>query len=94
MSDVELDPLKTTIDLYIEAQTRIKEWEDIAKKCRSAIEARLGENEVGTIDDKPVVRWTRIESLRVDSTLLKGQYPDVYRACLTPSTSRRFTLVD
>lgn len=94
MSDVELDPIKAMVDLYIEAQARIKEWTEIGKQARSAIEARLGENEVGTINEKPVVHWTRVESIRVDQTLLKGQYPEAYRACLMPSTARRFSLVD
>lgn len=90
MSDIELDQLKAMVDLYREAQARIKEWEEIAKKARTSIEERMGESEVGTIDGKPAIRWVYINSTRLDQTLLKGQHPDVYQACQTTSTSRRF----
>lgn len=94
MSDVELDTLTPTINLYTDALARIKEWEDIAKQCRAAIEQRLGDNEIGLLNGRVAVRWSHTTSNRLDQTLLKANYPEAYRACQTPSTSRRFTLVD
>lgn len=90
---VLLDDLAPMIELYREAGSKIAEWTEIRDKVRAAIEQRMGEHETGTVAGQPVVRWVHVTSNRVDTTLLKANHPDVYRACVTPQTSRRFTVV-
>ena len=38
------------------------------------------------------VSWKSYVSDRVDSKKLKADYPDVYKACVKASKSRRFTI--
>lgn len=94
MSDVALDEIAEAVAAFRHAQAQIKQWELVEKDARARIETALGESEIGTLDDKPVVRWTYVTSSRLDQTLLKGNFPDAFRACQTESTSRRFTVVD
>ena len=94
MSGVDLGNLAAIVEAYRAAKKQISDWEEVAAQCRAQIEAALGDYEVGTVDGAEVVRWTRVTTNRLDQTLLKGQFPEVFRACQTPTTSRRFTLVD
>lgn len=97
-------PDKPTIDLPADAaawlalirqcDNQIAELEENKRVARQHIEQLLGENEVGRIDGKPVVRWTVVPSTRLDTTKLKAERPEVYEAFCRTSISRRFTLVD
>jgi hypothetical protein len=55
----------------------------------------MGDSETALYENKPVVRWTRVESRRFDTKkareILPQQVIDVLEIV---STSRRFTLVD
>ena len=94
MTDVPLDDIISVLDQYRNAQLRVAEWQEVMASARSYIENALGENETGTIDGEPVVRWSKVTSNRVNQSILKADYPDVYRACISPQTARRFTLVE
>lgn len=90
-----------TIDLDAEAKALLEQrqllkasQEALAEKINeidNIIKSKLGDNEVGTVD-KYLVKWTNTTSHKLDSKLLKSQYPDVYQSCLKASTSRRFTV--
>ena len=60
---------------------------------RKAAEEKSGDSEVGTIDDKPVVRWTFVHAERFDQKKAKEILGDDAAACMVPTVSRRFTLV-
>lgn len=55
----------------------------------NTIKSKLGENEIGQVANY-LVKWTNTTSNRLDSKLVKSQYPDIYRECLKESSSRRF----
>lgn len=82
------------LGLIRQCDRQIKELEETKAVARKHIEQLLGENEVGAIDGKPVVRWTIVPSTRLDTTKLKAERPEVYEAFCRQSISRRFTLVD
>lgn len=90
-----------TIDLDAEAKTLLEQrqllkasQEALTEKINeidNIIKSKLGDNEVGMVD-KYLVKWTNTVSNKLDSKLLKSQYPDVYQSCLKSSASRRFTV--
>lgn len=90
-----------TIDLDAEAKTLL-EQRQLLKASQEAldekineidniIKSKLGDNEAGTVD-KYLVKWTNTISHKLDSKLLKSQYPDIYQECLKESSSRRFSV--
>lgn len=82
------------LGLIRQCDQQIKDLEETKQVARKHIEQLLGENEIGVIDGKPVVRWTVVPSTRLDTSKLKAERPEVYEAFTRTSISRRFTLVD
>lgn len=83
-----LEQYKTTL-------AKIKELQTVADIARSHIEAALGENQTGMFLNKPVVRWSVVESRRFDTKRAREILPaQVVEALEVVSTSRRFTLVN
>lgn len=91
---VALDEIVRQVALYKTAKVEIKRWEEIATAARSAIVDALGEHEIGTLRGQVVMSYKSIKSTRLDQTLVRGQFPDVFRACQTESTSRRLDIVE
>ena len=80
---------------YRHAKEEIARWEEIADIARSHIENAMGEAETALYENKPVVRWTRVESRRFDTKKARDILPQqVIDVLEIVSTSRRFTLVD
>lgn len=88
------DDAAAWLGLIRQCERQIKDLEETRQVARQHIEQLLGENEIGTVDGQPVVRWTFVTSTRLDTTKLKAERPEVYDAFSRPSMSRRFTLVD
>ncbi len=93
VNSVPLDDLHIVWERYLAARIMVAEWEQAATELRGIIETALGENEIGTIDDVPVVKWTERKSNRLDTTLVKDLHPKVWAECQTTSTARHFTPV-
>lgn len=95
-SSVEL-PLDVAgwLELYKKTQAEIKALEEKANTAKEKIQEALGDNEVGTLDGSPVVRWTKVTSTRLDMKKAREVLdPKILQFLSSESTSRRFTLVD
>ena len=78
----------------------LNEWEALMEEARQEAEAlrdsikqemlnrNTDEMEVGQY----IVRWTSVLTQRFDSTSFKKAMPDVYKAFIKQSASRRFTI--
>ena len=88
-----LDELKGWLDVYRAAAAEKSRAESVMAQAREKIEDALGDDEVGTVDGAPVVRWTFVRSSRFDQKKAKAILGDEYDACLVPVETRRFTLV-
>lgn len=78
----------------------LNEWEQLMEEARSEAEAlrdsikqemlnrNTDEMEVGQY----IVRWTSVLTQRFDSTSFKKAMPDVYKAFIKQTTSRRFSI--
>ena len=78
----------------------LNEWEQLMEEARQEAEAlrdsikqemlnrNTDEMEVGQY----IVRWTSVLTQRFDSTSFKKAMPDVYKAFIKQTTSRRFSI--
>jgi hypothetical protein len=90
----ELDELAGWVDIYRAAQDTIAKAEEAKAVAREKIEDALGDDEVGTVAGRPVVKWTVVHSERFDQKKARAILGDDVAACMVPQTTRRFTLVD
>ena len=83
------------LEQYKAALSKIKELQEVADIARAHIEQALGEGETGMFLNRPVVRWTRVESKRFDTKRAREILPvQVIEALEVVTVSRRFTLVN
>lgn len=81
------------IELYKKTQAQIKELDEKVATAKAKIQEALGENELGLIDGRVVVRWTRVTTVRLDQQKAKEILdPKIYAFLSRESESRRFTL--
>lgn len=91
-----IDDLSTWVDAYRAACANRDQWAEIADRAKQQITQQLERNaaEVGTINNRPAVRWTNVTSHRLDTKTLKAKDPELAEKYTVTSTSRRFTVVD
>ena len=86
-----------------ELETRIEkmqEWEALAAEAaaeadaiRDAIKAEMIDRNTEELQaGRFIIRWTSILTSRFDSTAFKKAMPDVYKAFLKQSASKRFSI--
>ena len=79
---------------------KMQEWESLAAEAaaeaeaiRDAIKAEMLERNTEELQaGRFIIRWTSILTSRFDSTAFKKAMPDVYKAFLKQSASKRFTI--
>ena len=93
---VDLHPeMMGWIELYRKWQGEIKFLEERLEQAKSKIQEAMGENEIGLIDGRVAVRWTKVTSTRLDVQKAKEILdPKIFGFLSRESTSRRFTLVE
>ena len=83
------------LEQYKSALAKIKELQEVADVARAHLEQALGDCQTGMFLNRPVVRWTHVESKRFDTKRAREILPaQVIEALEVTSTSRRFTLVN
>jgi hypothetical protein len=83
------------LENYKGALVKIKEWQEVADVARAHIEQSLGDAEVGMFQNRPVVRWSFIETRRFDVKRAKEILPTQVLDTLEIITnSRRFSIVE
>ena len=89
------DNTASWLENYKNALTKIKEWQEVADVARAHIEQSLGDAEVGMYQNRPVVRWSFIETRRFDVKRAKEILPEqVLDTLEVISNSRRFSIVE
>ena len=79
---------------------KMQEWENLAAEAqaeaeaiRDSIKAEMLERNTEELQaGRFIIRWTSILTSRFDSTAFKKAMPDVYKAFLKQSASKRFTI--
>lgn len=93
---VDLDPAASAfLAAYIEARAKIKEWEEKADVAAEQVKAAMGDAQVGLVNGREAVRWTTVESKRIDPKKVRELLPEnLWEKFETSSVSRRFTIVE
>jgi predicted phage-related endonuclease len=96
MTDHPIDGLRDHLAAYRVAQGNVKAWQDTADRLKQHIVDALDAAgaDIGLVSGKPAVRWTRVESLRLNTKKLRDDHPDLAAQYSVPSVTHRFTLVD
>jgi predicted phage-related endonuclease len=90
-----IDDLSTWVDAYRAACANRDQWAEIADRAKQQITQQLERNaaEVGTINNRPAVRWTNVTSHRLDTKTLKAKDPELAEKYTVTTSSRRFTVI-
>jgi predicted phage-related endonuclease len=93
---VDLDPTAAAfLTAYIEAKAKQKEWAEKADIARQQVEAAMGECEIALVNGREAVRWTTVETHRIDTKRIREMLPEEMVAKLETTTiTRRFSIVD
>jgi predicted phage-related endonuclease len=93
---VDLDPAASAfLAAYIEARAKIKEWEEKADIAAEQVKAALGDAQVGLVNGREAVRWTTVETKRIDPKKVRELLPEnLWEKFETASVSRRFMIVE
>jgi predicted phage-related endonuclease len=93
---VDLDSTASAfLTAYIEAKAKMKEWSEKADIARQQVEAAMGECEIGLVNGREAVRWTTVESNRIDTKKIRELLPPEMVSQLEVTTiARRFSIVD
>ena len=80
---------------YIEAKGKVKEWTEKADIARQQVESAMGDCEIGLVNGRESVRWTTVESRRIDTKKIRELLSEEQVAGLEAVTiTRRFTIVE
>lgn len=88
LEDEESDNLAATI---VECKAKIKELEKILEEAQNRMKDRLKENEIGYCRNH-TVKWSPRSQTRVNTTLLKTNFPDIYEQCKQVTKFRVMTV--
>jgi predicted phage-related endonuclease len=83
------------IELYRKLQGEAKAIEEQLEQVKGRIQESMGDNEIGLLNGRVAVRWTKVKSFRLDVAKAKEILdPKIYAFLSRESESRRFTLAE
>jgi len=93
---VDLDPVASAmLAAYIEAKTKAKEWNEKADIYAEQVKAAMGDAEIGLVNGRESVRWTTVETHRIDTKKIRELLPpEMVEKLETVTISKRFSIVD
>jgi len=93
---VDLDPAAAAfLSAYIEAKAKMKEWQEKADIAAEQVKASLGDAEIGLVNGRESVRWTSVETTRIDAKKCRELLPaDIVAKIESVTISRRFSIID
>ncbi len=84
----------TAADLILEYDTACEELERITEqkqKAENLLKQMLGENEIGTINNRTIT-WKSVSQERLDTKTLKAEHPALYQKYANKISYRRFSV--
>lgn len=89
---VDLEPVRTHFERWLWARDRKDNYARIEKEAREQLEEFIGDNQIATLDGKPVItwKWSNPKNGRLDQKMIREQYPDIAAICTTKEPSRSF----
>lgn len=87
----EDDTTNKLAETVFDCKAKIKELEGIMEEAQNRLKDRLKENEIGYCKDY-TVKWSPRSQTRVDTNMLKSNYPEIYEACKKKTEFRVMTV--
>ena len=78
-------------ETIVECKKQIKELKRIQEAAQNRLKDRLQDNEIGYCRDY-TIKWSPRSQTRVDTTLLKTTFPEIYEQCTTQISFRVMTI--
>jgi len=87
-----LDNLSAHIEILRHCKTKMAEYAEMIERSKAAVQEALQDNEIGTIDGQPVIRWSHQKVTRLDQKKLKAEHPEIVAQYMVTSEQRRFEI--
>lgn len=84
--------INNRVKKYLEIKEQIKELEEQKAALEEEIKAEFAADQEEIRTGSFLIRWTRYTSVRIDSTKLKKDLPDVYKLYTKITEGRRFSV--
>ena len=89
----ELDDVKNSVEIMRACNERIAGLKALAEQHRSIIEEKMKNEEVGTVDGKPVITWKHYKQRRLNQAYLGLTYPEIAELCKDTTETRRMEVL-
>jgi hypothetical protein len=90
---IELDDVADSVAVMRACQSRIADLKEVMAQHRSVIEEKMGNEEIGTVDGKPVISWKTYKQRRLNQALLGLTHPDILELCKETTETRRMEVL-
>lgn len=91
---VDLDQVRDQIDALRFVEAQIKTLTETKSSLQNDIKQVLGDNEIGVLDGKTVVTWTRSKRNALDQKALRAARPEIVAEFTTATEVRTFRWAD
>ena len=84
----------TAVDLirkYEVACDNVNQYTEQKQEAENLLKQMLGDNEIGTADDR-IVTWKSVSQERLDGKTLKAEHPNLYKKYSNKTSYRRFSI--
>jgi hypothetical protein len=93
MSEIDLEPVRGHVEVLRwckQQRAIIKATEDNA---RAAVEAHMGNRQIGLLDGEPAIQWPSYKENRFDSAIFRAEHPEMWEQYKAMNEKRRFDVL-
>ncbi len=81
-STIDLDEHRSVYELLLEARAKCAAYSKIEEAAEGYLKTKIGDHEIGLIDNTPVVSHKSTTRLMLSQRLLKAKYPITALMCM------------
>ncbi|MCV7175711.1 hypothetical protein [Mycolicibacterium sphagni] len=85
-----LDALKAQVAILQHCKKKEAELKELKEQARAAVEAAMGEEEVGTVNGRTVITFKHSKTTRFDQAGFKEAEPEMHALYMKSSATRTF----
>lgn len=94
MSTVDLSDVRGSVELLKWAKAQQAKLKEVEANARAAIEEKMGEAEIGTLDGEDVISWSHFKKRQLDQKALREKHPELVEEYTNLVESRQFKVID
>lgn len=93
MTEVDLESVRGEVEILRWVKEQQAKLKDAEKNARAAIEAAMGNAEVGLLDGEPAISWPTFKENRFDSSGFRADNPEMWEQYKAAQERRRFEVL-